>query len=275
MALVDLPRERRVFLYDYAEDIWRSHGGDYPVQVEDIVRQLGLGPSYGDFKNAFDGLLEHQAGHFHIFCNIAPGLYPNHPRVRFTLGHELGHFFIDEHRIPLTNGLPPHPSFIDNPSENPAEDEANTFAAGLLMPHGAFRLELSRVGSNLQGILDVSSTFSVSAQSAALRYVSLSDSACAIVMLRENGNWWWDVSARMEGHGFSRVKVVKARIPEDSATGFALRDSKKQWHKPHVTNSTAAEWFQGVFPGGSNDKFLRESAVRLGAFGVLTLLELL
>jgi hypothetical protein len=275
MALVDLPLERRAFLSDYAEDVWRSHGNDYPVQVEEIVRELNLGPSYGDFGTAFDGLLEHRGGRFHIFCNITGDLYPNHPRVRFTLGHELGHYFIDEHRIPLANGLPPHPSFIDNPADNPAEDEANAFAAGLLMPAAAFRSELARVGNGLQGILDVGSTFNVSAQSAALRYVALSDSPCAIVMLREDGNPWWDMSVPMVNLGLSRVKVVKSRIPDDSATGLALRDSKKQWHKPHVTNSTASVWFKSIFSGGKTDRILRESAVRLGPFGVLTLLEVL
>jgi hypothetical protein len=275
MAIVDLPRERRAFLSDYAEDVWRCHGSDCPVQVEDIVKQLKLGPSYGDFGDAFDGLLEHRGGRFHIFCNITGDLYPEHPRVRFTLGHELGHYFIDEHRIPLANGLPPHPSFIDNPENNPAEDEANAFSAGLLMPTDAFRLELSRSSSGLQGILDVSSTLRVSVQSAALRYVALADSPCAIVMLRESGNPWWEVSESMENIGLGRIKVVRGRIPKDSATGLALSDSTKQLHRPHIMNSTAAEWFKSVFSGSTNDRFLRESAVRLGTHGVLTLLEAL
>lgn len=275
MAIVDLPRDRRAFLSDYAEDIWRSHGADYPVKPEEIVSNLKLGPSYGDFGSEFDGLIEHRRGRFHIFCNLNGDLHRNHPRVRFTLGHELGHYFIDEHRIALASGLPPHPSFIDNPNDNPAEDEANAFAAGLLMPATAFRIELAQAAANLQGILDLSSSFTVSVQSAALRYVALADSPCAIVMLRESGKPWWDVSTKMENLGLSRVKVIQSGIPGDSATGLALRDSKKKLHAPHVTNSTACEWFKGVFPGSSNDRFLSESAVRLGSYGVLTLLEVI
>src|SRR5689334_23997225 len=53
------------------------------------------------YGNCFDGLLEYEAGEFHVYCNVDRGNIPGGARARFTLAHELGHYFIDEHRIAL------------------------------------------------------------------------------------------------------------------------------------------------------------------------------
>ena len=272
MSLVDLPHERREFLTDYAEDIWERYSGECPVVVEQIVSCLRLGPSYDDFGTAFDGILEHRSGRFHIFCNIAGGLYPNHPRVRFTLGHELGHYFIDEHRNALLAGLPPHPSFIDNPQDNPAEDEANAFAAGLLMPRREFLKAMQQAPTGLKGILELGSTFTVSTQSTALRYVALCGKPCAVVMFRDARKPWWDTSPAMNALGLTRIS--RNRVLHDSATGIASRDSKNKHNDPHSGTTLASAWFAGIHQGGKNDFLLNESAIRLGNFGVLTLLEI-
>src|SRR5262249_25422612 len=80
---------------------------------------------FGSFGDAFDGLLECRNGRFHIYCNRDRVEAADSPRARFTLGHELGHFFIDEHRNALCEGkAPSHPSFCEYESKNPVEQEA-------------------------------------------------------------------------------------------------------------------------------------------------------
>lgn len=273
MARSDLSAERVEFLDDLACDVWGEFSGDTPTSVHSIASDLKLGPSYDDFGTDFDGILEHRSGQFHIYCNTGDNKYPIHPRVRFTLAHELGHYFIDEHRNALRAGQPPKPSFPDRPGNDPVEHEANAFAAALLMPRREFREALKSVPSGLKGILELGSTFGVSKQSAALRYANASGRECAIVMFRNGSPPWWEISPLLERSGLNRINVQKDSIPSDSATGMALKDSPSQVSEPHITNTLASFWFGGVSCGSPRDVFLRESSVRLGLFGVLTLLE--
>lgn len=273
MARSDLSADRVEFLDDLACDVWGEFCGDRPTSVHAIASELRLGPSYDDFGTDFDGILEHRSGRFHIYCNTADNKYPTHPRVRFTLAHELGHYFIDEHRNALQAGQPPRPSFPDRPGDDPVEHEANAFAAALLMPKREFREALKSVPAGLPGILELGSTFGVSKQSAALRYANASGRECAVVMFRNGSPPWWEVSPLLERSGLNRIKVLKDSIPADSATGIALADLPNQASELHTTHTLASMWFGGVFSGSSRDMFMRESAVRLGSFGVLTLLE--
>lgn len=273
MARSDLPGDRVNFLDELAFDVWSDLGGETPTPVHSIASELKLGPSYSDFGTDFDGILEHRAGRFHIYCNITEGKHTHHPRVRFTLAHELGHYFIDEHRNALRAGQPPRPTFLDRPTNDPIESEANAFAASLLMPKREFQDALKSVPLGIKGILELGSTFRVSKQSAALRYANASGRECAIVMFRNGSSPWWEISPSLERGGLDRINVQKSSIPSDSATGMALADPPSQVSEPHITNTLASSWFGGVGSGSRRDIFLRESALRLGSFGVLTLLE--
>ena len=59
----------------------------------------------------------------------------HHPRTRFSICHELGHYFIERHHDDLVNGEPPHGSsgeFKNGVAEG--EREADAFASSLLLP---------------------------------------------------------------------------------------------------------------------------------------------
>ncbi|HEY5297274.1 MAG TPA: ImmA/IrrE family metallo-endopeptidase [Verrucomicrobiae bacterium] len=274
MARIELPLARREFIADLAEDVWVTFSGERQAFLDGIAEAASVGLTYADFEDAFDGIIEHKFGRFHIFCNIAKDMQANFPRVRFTLAHELGHYFIDEHRNALAAGKPPHPSFPDRPSENPAEHEANHFASHLLMPKKEFRAALIESQNGIDGIRNLASTFNVSAQCAALRYVAGCEKSCAIVMFRDGAKPWFDVSPEMEKFGLTHIRVSKNQIPHDSATGMAHRDPKNKFNNPHTNMTLASAWFVGVSQGSRNDFFLHEFSVRLGGFGVLTLLEM-
>jgi Zn-dependent peptidase ImmA (M78 family) len=274
MALIELLPERHAFISDLAEDVWLSYGKERQVFLDGIANAVDVTLSYGNYGDCFDGLLEHRSGTFHIYCNIARSQPYGSPRARFTVAHELGHYFIDEHRNALAQGQAPHASFTEHPADNPAEAEANAFAANLLMPKREFHKALAEVQAGLKGIIDLASTFGVSIQSTALRYVAISGKPCAIVMLRDGGKAWWDISPQLKAVGYQWVqKVDKDSIPEDSASGTAIRDSASAFGQVHHTGTVASAWFRGVLQGGAADRMLYESAVRLRSRGVLILLE--
>lgn len=274
MALIELPPERQLFLSDLAEEVWRSNSGERQVFLDGIANALGVTLSYGNYGDAFDGLLEHRSGTFHIYCNTGRGQPCNSPRARFTVAHELGHFFIDEHRNALLAGKPPHFSFTDHPADNPVEAEANHFAASLLMPTTEYLKALLETTPSLSGIIDTASTFNVSVQSSALRFTAISRRPCAIVMIKEVGKNWWHISPELRLAGYHwMVKIKNDSIPADSATGKAMQDSSFSFGPIRQNGTVASAWFGGIVKGSRRDETFMESAVRLGNRGVLVMLE--
>jgi len=272
MSRTELPTSRRSFIAELAEGIWQDYSGERHVFLDGIANEFDVTLSYGLYGDAFDGLLEHKAGAFHIYCNLTRVHDQNAPRARFTVAHELGHYFIDEHRNALAAGKSPHSSFPERLSENPVEQEANLFASHLLMPTAEFQTALTEVPEGLQGIVDIASTFAVSIQSAALRYTAASTKPCAIVMFRRNRAPWWDISPKLKARGFTFYRKQEGELPSDSATARAMADDPTKLGSPHSSGTVASAWFGGNWAGTPHDIILIESAIRLRSHGVLTLL---
>jgi Zn-dependent peptidase ImmA (M78 family) len=272
MAFAKVPRERREFLAELAEDVWRTYSGKVPVFLDSIVEENPLTISFGDYGEAFEGLLEHRSGKFHIYLNTARG-HAWSPRVRFTFGHELGHFFIDEHRNALAAGKPPHPSFPNRPSDNPAEQEANLFSSHLLMPTKEYHAKLKTTKPGLQAVRNIADLFQVSAQCSALRYVVNAGRPCAAIMFRNGAKPWWDVSPELEAMGLNWVRDIEREFPADFATAKAKAHDPKQPMVIYSNPTVADVWFSNVPSGGPKNIVMHEESMRLGQRGVLTLLS--
>lgn len=96
-----------------------------PVQVEEIASKLQIKISRAPSKD-FSGLLIRKDGHALIGVNDneAP------VRQRFTIAHELGHFFLHPRKDTFVD-------YRDNKKDimrTAVEKQANMFAAALLMP---------------------------------------------------------------------------------------------------------------------------------------------
>lgn len=268
---IELDDDRKSFLEDLAIEVWSEYAS-MPTDLAGLIERAEISMDFDDYGDAFDGLIEHQNGHFHIYCNLAKcSGDPNSGRARFTLAHELGHYFIDEHRNALKSGLAPaHAYNADRPSELRIEREADHFASALLMPSTTFQRELKIGRGGLQGILDVSSTFQVSRQSAAKRYVSLSGVPCAIVVFRNGYVPWWNISPELVACGMTGA-IRKEAVIHGSATEEAqLTDDNSRVFE---STTTASYWFWNVAQGGARDIVLREQAIKLGSYGVLTFLQ--
>jgi hypothetical protein len=93
-------------------------------------------------------------------------------------------------------------------------------------------------------------------------------------MFREGGKPWWDISPELKAQGYEWVQKLNCDgIPEDSATGLAIRDSTTRLGQVHQNGTVASAWFTRVFKGSTHDEMFMESAIRLRSRGVLTLLE--
>jgi Zn-dependent peptidase ImmA (M78 family) len=91
-------------------------------------------------------------------------------RDRFTIGHELGHYFL-HYKLPLVRGdARPLPMKVSRYGSDRSETEANWFAAAFLMPEHEFKREFADMKGNLVAIAEI---FDVSRAAADVRASSL------------------------------------------------------------------------------------------------------
>ena len=210
-------------------------------------------------------------GRFHVYCNLSRVDAPTSPRARFTLGHELGHFFIDEHRNALLAGSPPHNSQSDYASANPIEIEADHFASSLLLPERRFVPEARKVPATLEGVLRLARIFATSVSSTAIRYAKLGIKPCVVIRWTAEGYAWKWLSPQMHRNKFWTTIEEVDSVPPDSPTGRVLAEADASLGVV-AAGTTAAAWFRFVDPGSLRDLLLMEHAMSLGKFGALTML---
>ena len=78
---------------------------DTITPLDKIIEDEEIGLFYDSFGDTFDGMTVFDKDRFFMHINTFRGNRPNTPRGRFTIAHELGHYFIDNHRIGLKKGL--------------------------------------------------------------------------------------------------------------------------------------------------------------------------
>lgn len=94
---------RKNQIKDLAEFIALEHN-EIITPLNKIAELEEVPVFYDDYENAFDGTLVYDDG-FYIHINLSLGNSADSQRGRFTLAHELGHYFIDSHRTALKDGL--------------------------------------------------------------------------------------------------------------------------------------------------------------------------
>jgi len=268
---VGVSEARRQEIAELAEFIADDHCPEGCVNPEFISKRKDITISYGHYQNAFDGLLEHCAGRFHIYCNLDRLERRENPRVKFTLGHELGHFFIVEHCLALRSGRSPgHGSLTEYESRNPVEQEADHFASNLLMPKERFIRSAKREPVGMGGIIALAREFATSMTSTAIRYASLEVRPCFVVKWSAVGfHWkWLSTSTRLANYR-KTIEEPSAVVP-GSATAKALAGEDVPERGFFQTGTTASAWFPFVSEETGRNIILIEQAMPLGRFGVLT-----
>lgn len=267
-------QQRRVIdIAELAEAVAAEHWTAGRTEPEAIIAAKGMTLSFGMYGDAFDGLLEHKAGKFHVYANLHRLKTRESGRARFTLAHELGHYFIDDHRRALASGrTPSHPSFTDYQSRNPVEQEADLFASHLLMPSGPFAKAGKKYLLGFDAVLALKEQFGTSITSTAIRFTQLDLGPCTLVKWNPDGFAWKWFSPSTFTAGYRATIKAREAVAPDSATGKALAGDVVQSKGYFQCGTSASAWFPGVRPGTPKDVLFIEQAIPLGEFGVLTLL---
>ena len=259
---------------ELAEAVADEHCPKVPIDPEAIAAAKGITLSFGNYGEAFDGMLEHAGGRFHVFCNVDRVGPRDAPRARFTLAHELGHYYIDEHRNALLAGrAPAHGSQCDHESPILAEREADHFAANLLMPAGRFAPKAKAATPGLEGVLRLAGAFGTSLTSTAIRYAACDPLPCAAIKWDWSGAAWKVLSSGAFQMRFGRTVERPAQLAPGSPTARALAREAPPEAGFFQAGTVGAAWFRRVRPGDFRDVVLIEQAIPLGRYGVLTLLH--
>ena len=269
-----LRKKRETEIAELAETVADSFSSSQNVDLEAIAAANSITFDYGSYDYCFDGMLQYRAGRFHIFLNVDKLGKPNSPRSRFTMAHELGHFYIDEHRNALKSGkVNSHTSMVEiYNNNNLAEMEADCFASNLLMPESRF-VHACR-GSRrfgLDAVLYLSNVFQVSVLSAAVNYVKRDMKPCIIIKWGTAG-YQWSLQSKSFMTLLSKKLYLDFSPGRDTATYKAMHQTEAYSLDFHKSVSTLSTWCKAIYPSSKENYILNEESIKLGTYGGITLL---
>lgn len=198
---------------------------DVPLVAQDYTRQKYPGDSITRVVGAdlpgFDGALYRApAG------KIGWGIFYNNRitstgRINFTLAHELGHFLL--HRLAHPDGIQcGEQDMVRWDSEYAQlEQQANTFAANLLMPLDDFRRRIdAKAKVDLDMISQCADRYRVSLIAAVLRWLGYTDRRAVLVVSRSGYILWSRASTpALRSGAFFRTSGAPVEVPPTSIVG--------------------------------------------------------
>ena len=272
-----LRRTREIEIAELAESIADYYFPSTFINPGAIAIANSITYDFDNYESYFDGMLQYHGGKFHIFLDLDKLQSHHSPRARFTLAHELGHFYIDEHRNALKSGrVKPHTSMVEIYSNNNlAEMEADCFASNLLMPRRRFQEKfLKNKQRGLAAILQLADGFQVSILGSAVNYIKRDLSQSILVKWGPKG-YEWSMQSMSFINLFSKKLYINFYSQRDTATYLAQNQAEQFSSDFHRSTSTLSLWSNSIFPSGKDNYFLNEEAIKLGGYGGLTLLTVL
>lgn len=155
------------------------------IRIEDIAWLCGAQVSVGPLHHAAARItITDKNAQIRVRENDDEG------RIRFSIGHELGHLTLHKNKIQSFKAC----SEIDllQWSENAEQEyEANTFSSELLLPSFMMTKKCDVAEVNLDHVKSIANEFRTSLTATALKFVELCPEACAVLMSNKDGILWW------------------------------------------------------------------------------------
>lgn len=146
---------------------------DAPVNLGDLARELGIEVAYSaSLSDNESGKIERKSGEVVRYRVTVNALHSTR-RQRFTLAHEIGHYIL--HRDLIGDGLTDDGLYRSTLKDGRSldavmEQQANRYAASLLMPAAAVRAQFHSGNCSLSGMAEA---FEVSQEAARIRMKEL------------------------------------------------------------------------------------------------------
>ena len=259
---------RRSILMRQAEQLLREESMlNLPIHLESLAetRDIVIKPM-DDPDHGVSGMLTRHGNTFGILYNTS---VRNKGYQRFSIAHELGHFFVDGHldHIPFDDGQ--HRSRAGFVSDDLYEREADYFAVGLLMPTTLVRGVMRGQPDGLNAIEAIQRSARSSLTASAIRYAGLTESATAVIISRDDKVDYCFMSDALKSLKHLTWLRRGTPIPAGTVTESLVRKPYELWRSARDQGETdIMEWF-----GGTRSVRVLEEVVGLGSYDrVLTVL---
>lgn len=208
--------------------------------------------------------------HGDVFGVLYATHVPNEGFQRFSVAHELGHYFLDGHIDHVLSKDGVHTSYAGFVSADPYELEADCFAASLLMPSLPFKRALRRLGPGLAVIELLSRDCRTSLTATAIRYAELTDDAVAVIISTGQAVDFCFLSEAMKS--LPELTWPRKGSPVPAFTETARLNSAPERimkSEREVNEVDVMDWL-----GGTKSVLVTEEVVGLGRYGkTLTILS--
>jgi len=189
---------------------------------------------------------------------------------RFSVAHELGHYFLPGHVDAVFRDGDIHESRAGFVSDDRYELEADNFAAGLLMPRHLFTPLLRRAGDGIAAVEHLAGACQTSLTATAIRYTQCTSEPVAIVVSAGGSIDYCFMSDALRD--FDDIDWIRKRqaLPRTSATFVFNQDPARVRRAERVEGESDLQlWF-----GGPRSIELREDVIGLGSYArTLTMLH--
>ncbi len=202
-----------------------------------------------DFRDSFDGRLSYHNDRFLLLYNTQYNKWPkngdHHPKIRFTIAHELGHYYLDLHREFLVRSQAAIESFTEFESNIEVERQADAFATGLLMPEYILAPHVNcETDATIESIKSAANEFDVSLTSMLVRWTQLSHFPCATLCIRHGKIQWGFGAQAFRDCGLWRCRRGIAPSSTD-AKRFLKANSSCSVFREGVGTGQAQQWLEG------------------------------
>lgn len=181
---------------------------------------------------------------------------------RFSISHELGHFFLPGHPEEIHKQGGSHISRANFTQGSSIELEADHFASGLLMPSTLVRRLLGQNVIGLDGIITLANEAECSLTAAAIRAAECSEYPVAIIVSQGDKIAYAFMSDGFKKLGRLSFLKKETPLPAGATRTFNSQPDNVLSAKRICEATNLDTWF-----GGSSHVQLDEEVIGLGAYG--------
>lgn len=254
-----------------ARETLQEHGiRALPVDPQDIANAISLPvTTRSDCPPDMFGALCYYDSQYQI---VLSDRCPTDGHRRFTLAHELGHYFLDGHHDAMFSGgsstYVSATTHFRGTRKPWFEREADVFAAELLAPYPLTHTLITSTPPSLHGIQQLAESCATSLSCAGIQFAAACREPVAVLLSHEGVLEWAALSDAMREYRWARVSLKGEWVPPKCATRTLTQLGEAASTDGLSQTGLLAEWFEGA-PA----VIVTEEAMRLGSYArVLTVL---
>jgi Zn-dependent peptidase ImmA (M78 family) len=257
---------------ELAESIAEQYLDGYVVNVTAIAQAKSITIIHEDYGNYFLGQLVHERNNFYLHVNREQLPELTDPRARFTIAHDCGHYFIDNHRNRLKKGI--SLTYIKGAGFGKPfyEKEADHFAAHLLMPKTRFISLADYYEPGIDAILGLKNQFDTSIECTAMHYTKLDVKPCLFIRWRAAGKpYAYSSPSLRKLTGIKEWATIKLNQEYLNSLYEEIESSSPRIPYAERVNNLS-KWVANIAPESDRDLIGLEQTFKLGDYGGITFL---